>query len=157
MQLCTAYYLPTLIFCSWAPLSTLPFTFPSPALLASSVPYSLVLFFKPGAQGFVAKHEVLVVNDNRFDPNVGHSVGCFRSHHDSYSAAKRFNQLLGEKIIHLPSRSPYIYVRVCEPRGWLGYWKGWLRYLFATYFEVNCSIGPSGYVEDLLRDMWLER
>lgn len=56
--------------------------------------------------------KVLVVNDNRVDPNVGRSVGFFRSHHGSYSGAKRFNQLLGEKIIHLPSGSPNIYVCV---------------------------------------------
>jgi hypothetical protein len=59
--------------------------FLSPVLLASPIPYSLVLFFKPGAQGFVMKHKILVVNNSRLDPDAGFSAGdSFRSLHGSY-------------------------------------------------------------------------
>jgi hypothetical protein len=40
-----------------------------------------MLLFKPGAQGFVMKHEVVIVNDNGLDPYVGFSdVGFVGSH-----------------------------------------------------------------------------
>jgi hypothetical protein len=39
-----------------------------------------MLLFKPGAQGFVMKHEVFIVNDNGLDPGVCFSGSYFRSH-----------------------------------------------------------------------------
>jgi hypothetical protein len=34
-----------------------------------------MLLFKPGAQGFVMKHDVLIVNDNGLDPDAGFPGG----------------------------------------------------------------------------------
>ena len=67
-----------------------PFALPPPVLLASFLPYSMLLF-KPGAQGFVMKREVRIVNDDGLDPNVCCSGGWFNGHCGRYLVAKRFN------------------------------------------------------------------
>lgn len=59
--------------------------FLSPVLLASPIPYLLVLLFKLGAQGFVMKYKILVVNNSRLDPDAGFSAGdSFRRLYGSY-------------------------------------------------------------------------
>jgi hypothetical protein len=90
MQVSTAHHLPILILCS-ASRPEASFLVPS-HLAHSPVPYLVVMLFKPGAGVFATRCEVLVINDNGSEPNVGFFGGCFMRHHGSYSGANQFNR-----------------------------------------------------------------